>query len=309
MFRIKMLSSLTLILLPILTGFSAPPVEHNPLLSRIMNEAPAKRIPPTDARIDQVFRAIPGYNGLEVDVEKTYELNKSIDPGSPIRYVYQEIPPAVNLEQLGAEPIYRGNPQKPMVAFMINVAWGNEFIPRMLETLNKHHVKATFFLDGSWLKKNMDTARHIASYGHELSNHAYSHKNMSQLSESQAWTEIARTEKLLQDGLQVKNRWFAPPSGDFNRNTVEVAWRLKLNTVLWTLDTIDWKKPSPQSVIQKVAAKADNGYLILMHPTESSSLALEGMIMSLKRKGLQLGTVSDVLSPKRIPGGEPDMSN
>nr|WP_313780651.1 polysaccharide deacetylase family protein [Paenibacillus larvae] len=40
-----------------------------------------------------------------------------------------------------------------MAALMINVAWGNEFLPGMLETLRKENVKATFFLDGSWLKK------------------------------------------------------------------------------------------------------------------------------------------------------------
>lgn len=40
------------------------------------------------------------------------------------KIVYKEIPPNIHLEDLNSEPIYRGNPQKPMVAFLINVAWG-----------------------------------------------------------------------------------------------------------------------------------------------------------------------------------------
>ncbi len=307
MFQFKRCYALALCALPLITGFSAPPLGLDAVMTRIIEEAPKKRIPPVDARVDRVWGAIPGYNGLEVDTERTYELNKNKPAGSPIQYVYNETSPSVNLDNLGAEPIYSGNPQKPMAAFMINVAWGEEFIPKILDTLDKHKVKATFFFDGSWLKKNVATAQKIGSRGHELSNHAYSHKNMSQLSKSQALLEISKTEQLLQTHLQVKNRWFAPPSGDFDKQTVEIALSLKLNTVLWTLDTVDWQNPSPQSLIHKIGTKAGNGSLILMHPTRSSSLALDGMIQALQHKGLHIGTVSDVLSPKRIPAREPGL--
>jgi probable sporulation protein (polysaccharide deacetylase family) len=301
MVRIRLLVILVLSAIPVLSGFTGSPLGFESVMNQIIKEAPTKRIPPIDAKLDRVWGAIPGYNGLEADIEKTYEANKNNSRGSAIQYVFKEIPPAVNLSNLGAEPVYRGNPQKPMVAFMINVAWGDEFIPLILDTLDKHNVKATFFFDGSWLKKNIDTANKIASHGHELSNHAYSHKNMSQLSSSQALNEISKTEKLLQEQLHVKNRWFAPPSGDFDKKTVEIALSLKLNTVLWTLDTVDWQNPSPQSLVHKVEAKAENGFLILMHPTRSSSSALDGMIRALTRKGLHMGTVSEVLSPQRIP--------
>lgn len=42
---------------------------------------------------------------------------------------------------------------------MINVAWGNEFILPILNTLDQEKVKATFFLDGSWLKKILNSPR------------------------------------------------------------------------------------------------------------------------------------------------------
>lgn len=38
--------------------------------------------------------------------------------------MYRQIKPKVSLDDLGAQPIYRGNPAKPMVSLMINVAWG-----------------------------------------------------------------------------------------------------------------------------------------------------------------------------------------
>lgn len=272
--------------------------EDNNLLAMIKEEAAKRYVPAINARVDRVWHAIPGYNGREVDIEKTYEMARK-NP-KRIEFIYRDIQPTVNLEQLGAEPIYRGNPGKPMVSIMVNVAWGDEYVPTILDVLEKEQVHATFFFDGSWLSKHMDTARQIGERGHELSNHAYSHKNMSRLSKNQATEEISKTEVLLKQ-LHVHNHLFAPPSGDYSMETVRIAHALQLKTVLWTLDTVDWKHPSPDSIVQKVSNKVEPGTMILMHPTDSSSQALKGMIKSIKQKGFVLGTVSDLLSTKRVP--------
>ncbi|MBO7746604.1 polysaccharide deacetylase family protein [Paenibacillus sp. MWE-103] len=284
--------------------FASAPSEPSPqgkasLRETIQTEAERKRIAPVDARVDRVWKAIPGYNGLEVDVDKTYRLMLHAPETQPIRFVYREVKPKVNLDDLGRVPIYKGNPNKPMVALMINVAWGNEYIPSMLQTLKNENVKATFFFDGSWLKKNADAAKRIQADGHEISNHAYTHPNMSQLDRNAAYNQIAKTEALLKSTLNVNNRWFAPPSGDYNQMTVDVAAEQGLKTVLWTLDTVDWKHPPAYAIVQKIRARVEPGSLILMHPTDSSSQALEGMIKAIKGKGLMLGTVSETLSSDR----------
>ncbi|WHX51138.1 polysaccharide deacetylase family protein [Paenibacillus woosongensis] len=270
------------------------------LMKIIQEEAAKRREEPVDAVIDRVWKAIPGYNGIEVDIEKTYQKAKELPRGADIPYQYREVKPHVNLEDLAPEPIYRGNPNKPMVALMINVAWGNEYIVPMLDTLDEAKVKATFFLDGSWLKKNVEIAKEIQKRGHQLENHAYSHPNMSQLDDYRARLEISKTKDLLKSELNVDNRWFAPPSGDFDARTVRQAADYGLKTVLWTLDTVDWKKPLPSSIVQKISAKVAPGTLILMHPTESSSRALKDMIAVIREKGLVLGTVEETLSSDRV---------
>lgn len=274
--------------------------QHSELRSVIEAKAAEISSPPVDARVDRVWKAIPGYNGLKVDVEATYKGALLLPAGSEIKYIYRQTPPAVSLDDLGAQPIYRGNPAKPMVSLMINVAWGNEFIVPMLNILDEEHVKATFFLDGSWLSKNRELAVEIQKRGHEIENHAYSHPNMSTLSRARAVMEIDKTKKLLKSSIGVDNRWFAPPSGDFDQETVKIARELGLKTVLWTVDTVDWRNPSPESVVAKITSKAEPGTLVLMHPTSSSSRALRGMIRGIKAKGLVLGTVSQTLSPERV---------
>ncbi|MNB64122.1 Peptidoglycan-N-acetylglucosamine deacetylase [compost metagenome] len=274
------------------------------LRSRIEARAAQLKEAPVDARVDRIWKAIPGYNGLEVDVEGTYRKALLLPAGSPIPYVYKQTPPSVGLDELGAQPIYRGNPAKPMVAFMINVAWGNEYLIPMLDILDQEKVKATFFLDGSWLSKNRELALEIQKRGHEIENHAYTHPNMSTLSRARATMEIEKTKSLLKSSLGVENRWFAPPSGDYDQETVEIARELGLKTVLWTVDTVDWRNPSPDSVIAKITTKAEPGTLVLMHPTNASSKALRGMIRGIRAKGLTLGTVSETLSSERVlPAG------
>jgi probable sporulation protein (polysaccharide deacetylase family) len=268
----------------------------------IKAEAEKRNIAPSDAVVDRVWKAIPGYNGRVIDVEATYAKAKSLGlmPGSAdFPWVYKEVPPAVGLDNLPLQPIYRGNPAKPVVAFMINVAWGDEYLPSILGTLDAENVKATFFLDGSWLAKHEDTAKAILARGHELSNHAYSHPNMSALSDARQRQEIGKTEVLLKK-LGVRNVWFAPPSGDYDGRTVRVASEFGLRTVLWTLDTLDWRNPPPSSVVAKIAGRVGRGYLILMHPTSASKHALEGMIHAVKAKGYRIGTVTETLSSDRV---------
>ncbi|NHN28331.1 polysaccharide deacetylase family protein [Paenibacillus agricola] len=274
---------------------------HDELLQQIQAEAVSRKVEPIDARVDQVWKAIPGYNGQEVDIEQSLALNEQTLFRNKLKLVMKEVEPAIKLDQLGSYPVYKGNPMKPMVALMINVAWGNEFLPKILEVLEEEQVHATFFFDGSWLKGNIPTALLIKEKGHELSNHAYSHKDMSKLSRAQAYAEISKTEKLLKEELGVDNKLFAPPSGDFNQATVDIAGEMNLTTILWTLDTVDWRKPEPASIVNKVATRVEPGTLILMHPTYSSSEALERMIHAIKNKKLVLGTVSQLISTNRVP--------
>lgn len=277
------------------------PLSDEELLEQIKKEAASKKVSPIDAKIDRVWKAIPGYNGLEVEIDKTFQLAKKRAPGAEIPFVYRQVPPGVQLDDLGPQPIYKGNPKKPMISLMINVAWGDEFLPKILETLRQENVHATFFFDGTWLSKHIETAKEIGQLGHELSNHGYSHKNMSQLSRAAATEEIRKTQDLLEQKLGTHNTLFAPPSGDFDEETVSIARSMKLKTVLWSLDTVDWKNPSPETVLRKTASQLEPGAMILMHPTRASSEALEGIIKDAKRKGLALGTVSELISSDRVP--------
>ena len=71
-------------------------------------------------------------------------------------------------------------------------------------------------------------------------------------------------------------------------------------TILWTVDTVDWKKPSTSEMVHRVLSEVENGSMILMHPTKPVAEGLENMIDAIEKKGLQLGTVSELMSENRI---------
>ncbi len=257
-------------------------------------------VPPIDARIDPIWKAIPGYNGIQVNIEASLEKLKKAGKWDESLIVWEEVEPKVGLADLKPSPIYKGNPEKPMISFMINVAWGNEYLPEILKTLEKYGVKSTFFLDGSWANKFPDEARKIKQAGHEIGNHAYSHPDMKTISLNRIRLEITKTNEVIQKELDIRPLLFAPPSGSFDDRVVQMAAQEKMYTILWTLDTIDWRKPAPSEIIRRLSPKLANGSLILMHPTESSMKALPALLEAAKSKGLKVGAVSDLLSSKRI---------
>ena len=72
-------------------------------------------------------------------------------------------------------PIYSVNTNEPNVALTINCAWNADDIDLILQTLEKHQIKVTFFMVGDWIEKNEDAAKKIYNSGHELANHSYNH--------------------------------------------------------------------------------------------------------------------------------------
>lgn len=196
------------------------------------------------------------------------------------------------------DPIYQGFTGKKQMSLAINVDWGEEHLPDMLRILEEEQVKATFFLTGRWAKKFPELTATINEKGHELGNHGYSHKSPNKMSLAQNIEEIKKTEEVIQGITGKKTVLFAPASGERQDHVLKAAHKLNYQTILWSIDTVDWKLPPAGQIVQKVVTKSHNGAIVLMHPTKPTLEALPDLIKNLKKQGYELITVSENINKK-----------
>ncbi len=189
-----------------------------------------------------------------------------------------------------------GDTSSNKISLMINVCWGEEYLADMLDILDEKGVKVTFFVGGVWAADNEELVIDMVERGHELGNHAYSHKDHDKLTKESSKKEISTTHNLVKSICGKEMTLFAPPSGAFNANTVAAANELGYKTILWTRDTIDWRDQDENKITSRAVENAKGGDLILMHPTECTLKALGNIIDSLKGAGFSLVSVSENLS-------------
>src|SRR5690606_20005650 len=96
-------------------------LSKDPLFIEIEQRAKEFEVPAQDAKIDRVWKKMPGYNGLKVDVQASYEKMKEVGEFKEDLLVFEQTSPKLHLKNLPPSPIYRGHPEKPMVAFTVNV--------------------------------------------------------------------------------------------------------------------------------------------------------------------------------------------
>ncbi|MGI6227121.1 MAG: polysaccharide deacetylase family protein, partial [Peptococcales bacterium] len=196
------------------------------------------------------------------------------------------------------DPIYQGKTDQPCVSLTINVDWGEDVIPKMLDVLEEKNVKATFFITGRFAKKFPDIVKLIHEKQHEIGNHGYSHPHPDRISVEKNLEEINKTHDILRELTKENIYLFAPPYGERGPNCLKAAQQAGYKTILWTADTIDWQEPPPSvdTLVSRVTEKKlTNGTIILMHPKPHTLEALPLIIDVIKTKGYEIRKVSEII--------------
>lgn len=237
---------------------------------------------------------IPAQTGRRIDIAANVNRVFTAEPGADLKLLVRNLPPAISEEYF--KPVYHGKKEFPRVALIINVAWGEEFLPDMLKTLRAEKVKATFFFVGTWVKLFPEMVREIAVDGHEIANHGMYHGHPEQMNQAELEKLILENTELLTSVTGKKPvNYFGPPYGELNANIVNTAGKLGYRTIMWSVDSIDWKNPAPEVLLNRVLTRIEPGGIILLHPTAPTKTSLRTLIQSLRKKGLEPGTVSSVL--------------
>lgn len=195
-------------------------------------------------------------------------------------------------------PIYCVQTDEKKVALSFDAAWGNEDTRTLMDLLDKHDVKVTFFMTGQWVDKFPEDVKYIASKGHDLGNHSQSHPNMSQLSKKEIKQELGEVHNKVKELTGIEMNLFRPPYGDYNNDVISTAKSEGYYTIQWDIDSLDWKDYGVESIINTVVNNEHlgNGSIILMHNgAKYTPAALESIIIGLKDKGYELVPISELI--------------
>lgn len=176
-----------------------------------------------------------------------------------------------------------------------------QYTDTVLEILGRHGVKATFFVTGSEVEKNIAEAGRIAAAGHELGNHSYSHARLVFKLPATVKDEIEKTDAAIRNAGYSGQIHFRPPYG---KKLLILPWYLqKINktTIMWDIEpeTFPEVAASAENIAEHIMQRARPGSIILLHvmyaSRKESRKALELVIPRLKKEGFAFATVSELI--------------
>jgi peptidoglycan/xylan/chitin deacetylase (PgdA/CDA1 family) len=187
--------------------------------------------------------------------------------------------------------------------------------PLILDSLRKHHLKATFFVIGRQVEKNPGILRRIVKEGHTIGNHTYDHADLSDLSPKRMRLELQSTQEAVDDalGYHYQMELMRPPYGNpyIGGSDALPAFRKvvrgqKLFPVMWTLDPSDYLFGGhPEGVVRSVVSadktgrKAERDQVLLLHDTHrQTAQALPRIIHHYERSGRRFTAVDELLTDK-----------
>ena len=195
---------------------------------------------------------------------------------------------------------YLGDTSEKVIYLTFDAGYENGATERILDTLQKHNVKAAFFLVGNYIEKNADLVRRMAEEGHTVGNHTMHHPDMSGISDKQAFTrELQDLEALYREKTgKSLPKYYRPPQGIYSEENLKMAKELGYRTVFWSLAYVDWKndsQPTKEEAFAKLLPRIHPGAVVLLHSTsETNAEILDELLTKWEEMGYRFGTLEEL---------------
>ncbi len=229
--------------------------------------------------------------------------------------------------------VVRGDSDRREIALVFTADQFGEGAPQILDTLHHRHVKASFFLTGTYLDdpKNEACLRRMVADGHYVGPHSHKHlllcswddRSQSLVSEKEFKDDLARNlTSLRQKGIPLREPiYFIPPFEWYN--SLHVRWASERGNLLFTFTPgsgshRDWIPEShPQfqpsaklleGILSYEREQADglNGHLLLLHlgseRKDKMASQLDRLVQELQQRGYAFLKVDQLL---RVKEGTP----
>lgn len=195
-------------------------------------------------------------------------------------------------------PIYCIETEEKKVSLSFDAAWGAEDFHKIMEILDKHNIKTTFFMTGEWVEKYPECVKLLVEKGHDLGNHSATHPDMTKLSKSQQKEQILKVHNVVKELTGYEMELFRPPYGAYNNDVIRSCYEVNYFPIQWDVDSLDWKDYDAATIISNVCnhKALGNGSIILCHNgAKHTAEALDEMLSNLKKQGYEIVPISELI--------------
>ncbi|WP_282828117.1 polysaccharide deacetylase family protein [Pelomonas sp. V22] len=181
------------------------------------------------------------------------------------------------------------------------------YTDEILEILKRYQAPAVFFQLGQNLGKldakgqvlpgpGSQVAQRVLAAGHQLANHSFTHGLMSKFEQAKVREEAANTEALLDKAGRQGAPLFRFPYGARNEAALATVEALKLRSMMWNIDSLDWSDPIPKSIAARVLGELDKRQrgIVLFHDIHARTVqALPLVLDQLSAEGYRFASWKD----------------
>ena len=179
------------------------------------------------------------------------------------------------------------------------------YTEQILDILDGHGVKGSFFCIGENVERNPEIAKAIVSRGHTLGNHTASHRNLMFAGPAEVMKEVSEAQRMIFDATGQSPRFFRCPKGYKSPVVVRCLRRLDLTLVGYGYPIFDVENPPAQELVARVLNRVRGGDIIVMHDgypphgsgrRDSLVAALPAIIEGIRDRGLALVSLEEAIN-------------
>ncbi len=205
----------------------------------------------------------------------------------------------------GTRVVRRVRTGRPLVAITVDDGYGPREAARMIAAARDADVTITFCFNAinarMWNASLRSAMRAAVRSGHlDTCSHGYAHRTGTGTSRAAGITDLSRNRGFDRAVGVATAPFYRPPYGAYGAGLLSAAGATGYRyTVLWDVDTNDWRGPSASAITQRAVGGARKGSIILMHTKPNSAAAMPAIIRGLKAKGLRPVGLGELFSAGR----------
>jgi peptidoglycan-N-acetylglucosamine deacetylase len=155
--------------------------------------------------------------------------------------------------------------REPAIALTFDDGPDPQETPRVLDVLERHGARGTFFQVGKSVERYPEIVARAAAAGHALANHSWDHPSFRQIRGSYRRAQIRWCgEALAPHG---GTRLFRPPFGEQSLASRLDALRCGHRVVCWDVVAEDWRDDPADVLVARVMRRLRRGSIVLFHDT------------------------------------------